>query len=314
MTAEIAGLYKDLDKSRLRIIRPSKPIFLCGGFISKPKKPRPVSLREYIYRNFKTAHPTDGQFVLAELANQLYRDTSYPDLITFEEDIARIASIILVVAESPGSLAELGAFASNGIIRKRLRIILKEQHANEESFIRYGPVQRIKRDSEDNVAIYPWRTNKDGNLILTSAQPHKKAIIDFIDGQLSSVPKSELFSKLEDAAEFFIVLWIIHVSFAITHAQIYAVIRDIGLDLQERDIKNIIYCLRMVNWVGTYSYSSRDYLYTLHDLDPFDYAFSEGVADTDSARRTAAIPNAIHKGAALPSHVRRIVAQARATI
>ncbi|MEI2733441.1 MAG: retron St85 family effector protein [Rhodoblastus sp.] len=131
LTDEILGLFSDLNKDKLRISRPSKPIFLCGGLIKAPNPP--PSLRDYILRNFKPKTPLDGQVILAEAANQLYRETAYSDLITFEEDIAQIASIILVIAESPGSLAELGAFASNHIMRSKLRIILKEQHANEES-------------------------------------------------------------------------------------------------------------------------------------------------------------------------------------
>jgi hypothetical protein len=55
--------------------------------------------------------------VLAEDAFRLFRDSDYSDLISFEEDLARIASVVLVIAESAGSLAELGAFASNDTIR-----------------------------------------------------------------------------------------------------------------------------------------------------------------------------------------------------
>lgn len=312
LTAELVGLFRDLNTSRLRVIRPSKPVFLCGGVISNPKTPKPLSLREYILRNYKSGHPTDGQFVLAELANQLYRDTSYSDLITFEEEIAKIASIILVIAESPGSLAELGAFASNTIIRPKVRIILKEKHANEESFIRFGPVERIKNDNNDYVAIYPWRTNKDGNIVIRSARPHKGEMLKFIHDQLAAVPKTELFDNLNDSQIFFIIQWIIYVAYAITHLQLHEITNALALGVDERAIKNVVYCLRLVGWIKSYSYSSKEYLYAPYDQDPFDYAFNDGVADTDSVRRKEPISRAIHRGAALPPHVRKLVAASRA--
>ena len=89
-----------------------------------------------------------AKIILAEVANRIYRDTSYHDLISFEEDIAKLVALIVVIAESPGSLAELGAFASISNIRSKLRVIVRQKHADEESFIRFGPIQRVRRDDE----------------------------------------------------------------------------------------------------------------------------------------------------------------------
>ncbi|WP_204275442.1 retron St85 family effector protein, partial [Enterobacter hormaechei] len=87
---------------------------------------------------------TKYSIVLAEEANQIYRDTEYSDLITFEEDIARIAAVVLVIAESAGSLAELGAFTANDTIRQALRVVIPDHHETAESFVRYGPIERLK--------------------------------------------------------------------------------------------------------------------------------------------------------------------------
>jgi hypothetical protein len=99
-------LFEDLDHSKLGFKYPSKFIFLCGGVISKTGKA--ISLRDYLYRVRNIEGRLAGGIILAEEATQLYRDSHYRDLISFEEDIARIAAIVLVIPESPGSLAELG--------------------------------------------------------------------------------------------------------------------------------------------------------------------------------------------------------------
>ena len=119
MTDDLLNLFNDLDRAKLRLRRPSKFIFFCGGRLTN-QDGAAASLRYYLLNDRKISGRLDTDVILAERANQLYRDTDYHDLITFEEDIAKISAMILVVAESEGSLAELGAFASNGVTRSSL--------------------------------------------------------------------------------------------------------------------------------------------------------------------------------------------------
>ncbi|MGD9657422.1 MAG: retron St85 family effector protein [Methylocystis sp.] len=308
---EIVSFYSDLNQDKLRVARPTKVVFFCGGVISRERSDPYKSLRDYLYRSFQVRSPLKGHVVLAEEANQLYRETDYHDLISFEEDIAHIASVILVVAESPGSLAELGAFASNEHIRAKLRLILEEQYANEESFIRFGPVERIKRDSGEFVGFYPWRKNRSGKLVLRSASPHKKEMIDFINGHLDSAPKSELLVQSANAKDMFIVYWIVFISFAIHTKVLYKVVDAIGIGLSETKIRNILYCLQLVGWIRVLSYSGKDYFYALIDRDPFDYSFKDGAAVSDSSRRKADIAQAISRATPLPRHVKQTVANSR---
>lgn len=177
MAAELVELYADLDLGRLRVSRPSKFLFLCGGIVPNGVNAKPGNLRDYIYRVRRMR--TRYEVVLAEKATQLYRDTAYGDLISFEEDIARIAAVVLVIAESAGSLAELGAFASNDTIRKALRVMIQEKYARDESFIRYGPVERVKKAKREHLGVYPWREHANGRLIARSVTPHYSEIVKF---------------------------------------------------------------------------------------------------------------------------------------
>jgi hypothetical protein len=128
-----------LNLSRLRLGPPRRFIFFCGGRIDL-KSTRPLSLRDYLHREFVGAKAiNDAKFVYAESATQLYRDSKYRDLIAFEEDIAQISDIVLIIGESAGSLTELGAFSMNNAIAPRLKIIIQDKYYDSESFIRYGP-------------------------------------------------------------------------------------------------------------------------------------------------------------------------------
>src|SRR5436190_6776347 len=94
----------------VRVRAPSSIVFLCGGVIDARLDP-PTALRDAFYRSIKTAPPA-YTVVLAEDANPLTTDAGYGDLLSFESDIAQVVGLILLFAESAGSLAELGAFAA----------------------------------------------------------------------------------------------------------------------------------------------------------------------------------------------------------
>lgn len=147
------------------------------------------SLRHYLVNERKIARRVRADIILAEKANQLYRDSGYGDLITFEEDIARIAALILVIAESAGSLAELGAFASTDAIRRSLAILIRTNHYDAESFVRYGPVEKARREDSDRIGVYPWRTSKNDLLIKSTAKPHVRSISNFLNNLIDKTHK-----------------------------------------------------------------------------------------------------------------------------
>lgn len=118
MFHNLSDLTHRIDRDALRVRRPHHTVFLCGGVISTEASDRRViSVRDYLYRICPIQQKIDAKVVLAEEAQQLFRDTTYNDLISFEEDIARLSSIVLIISESPGSLAELGSFSSEVAIR-----------------------------------------------------------------------------------------------------------------------------------------------------------------------------------------------------
>jgi hypothetical protein len=219
LAAELVQLYHDLDLERLRVTRPSTFLFLCGGALATDGA-KPLNLRDYIYRYRRLRSPYE--IVLAEKATQLYRDTNYTDLISFEEDIARIAAVVLVIAESAGSLAELGAFASNDTILKALRVMIKEKHESDESFIRYGPVERVKKAKREYLGVYPWRDHANGNLIVSSVRPHYTEIRRFINDNIESIPASMSAHNLPESTRlFYVIYWIIFLCLAVRPTNLY---------------------------------------------------------------------------------------------
>lgn len=285
-------LFEDLDKENLRIARPSRFIFLCGGRTDENSPKTALSLRQYLLNERKIGARLRAEIVLAEKANQLYRDTAYKDLISFEEDIAQISASVMVITESPGSLAELGAFTANEKIRPHVAIISQTDYSHAESFVRYGPIKRIENDDEDRVAFIPWTRNKLGHLVKYSAASHVSSITKFINRVVGKVPSEESYDSATSELQTYIrILWLLHIctSLSITELRKYYV--DVfSVEIGQDELKNRLYCMKLAGWVDDYSYINKGYWFSVHEADPFSkYRYKPGVAETVTITRKLAI-------------------------
>jgi hypothetical protein len=64
--------------------------------------------------------------------------------------------VTVLFVESPGSIAELGAFAASDELRPKTVAVLNLRHPSENSFIADGPVLKIGRGNEKHVHRYEW--------------------------------------------------------------------------------------------------------------------------------------------------------------
>lgn len=245
----------------------------------------PQNLRDYLLRSKGIINKVSADFVLAESAQNLYRDTAYSDLINFEEDIARISGIVLVISESAGSLAELGAFSANDTIRPTLRVIISEHNFNQESFVRFGPVERVKNLDSDRVGVFPWRNHKAGHIVKSAAAPLFKDIKNFISDQISAIPKSFSYNTLNEAAIFYDIFWLTYVANVISPNTLYDAVNRIYPNISHDDIRNKIFCMKVAGWLDKISYSNKEYYFCKIDTDIFDYAYLPTAKSKDSLRR-----------------------------
>jgi hypothetical protein len=299
-----ADLNSRLDRDSLRVRRPDHVIFFCGGRMAPNATDRSAySLRDYVCRIRNGAVNIGTRFVLAETAQALYRDTSYRDLISFEEDIARIASVVLVISESAGSLAELGAFASEPIIRESLRIVINEAHEAEESFVRFGPIKRIQNINNDRIGVFPWRSKRNGQIVKASAGAIYSDLVEYIKEKVEQIPDSYAYSNLKETSIFYDIIWILNIFQAIPSEPLYEAVKIIHPNETDQTIRNKIFCLRIAGWIDKFPYSNKIYYYNKQNEDPFQYAFlpNSRVRDVAAAKltiasgfkRDARIPNAV---------------------
>lgn len=122
-------------------------LFLCGG--SSDKK---LSYRDQLRhkleekKHVSVLYPED--MFMEMLSRKKY------DLLTLERFLANNSDYILIVCESPGSFAELGAFVNNNETFEKVIVLLHKKYKNAKSFIRQGPVELVKSKDKNRVIFY----------------------------------------------------------------------------------------------------------------------------------------------------------------
>lgn len=267
----LADFFKQLDLGELRIQRPDPFIFFCGGVTSKNGAVPPFSsLRDYIYRK---PLELEHRVVLAEDAVKLFQDSKYSDLITFEAHIAQISELVLLVCESPGSLAELGAFCLKPTIVERLYAVIPEEHSESDSFVRLGPLRLVAEKNSDAVGAFPWTETRDANgkTEIVISPDYDNAIIKAIERNLTK-PKTEKFSLVNDGHKMILLYWACFMLRAATRKELAEFIKQVGLNEIADELDRYMYCMIVAGWIRKRNIGSEYYI-PHHDRDPFQYAY-----------------------------------------
>jgi hypothetical protein len=197
-TLEAFGASIDLDASK--VLNFPSLIFLCGGPVGSGIGAKP-SLRGRFYRRMEQEHPDLFERVLlAEVANKWSKTPRHYDhLFDLENDLAYLSAVILLFVESPGSIAELGAFCNVDALSRKLVAVLEHSHQDEESFIQDGPVALMKKNDARSVLFYPWLgpANEQGIRSFDEFQATETVtlLIDRVVEDMSKLAKEEKFDS-----------------------------------------------------------------------------------------------------------------------
>ena len=161
-----------------------KFVFICGKQIideatGKPheeekmieEKNRRYFLRKALseYKRSVTGFSEDRNIVLPVLSEELYKEKSVvmTDLLTFENILCSLSDEVLLILESDGTKCELGAFASDQDLVKKLCVINNNDYEFKNSFISQGPIRKIKEISDQIIFVdYNDFDNFMANLVL----------------------------------------------------------------------------------------------------------------------------------------------------
>jgi hypothetical protein len=243
-------------------------IFLCGGKINGPSK-ADSSLRALFYNQLKIKYSDLlGRVLLAEDANKWSKiDGQYRNLLDLESDLAWLSAVILLFVESPGSIAELGAFSQTEVLRDKLVAILEHSYQEKESFIRDGPVALLLHHDKKSVFFLPWFTlpNGSGKRVLDKdqAQDTVEHILRWLSKNMKGLSKEEKFRKTDIGHRLLLIADFISLGTIVRRKEIVSFLRGLELDIPIKRLTQFLFLLEKLNIIDRTQYGNGNSTYFL---------------------------------------------------
>jgi hypothetical protein len=139
-----------LDKLFIKI--ESKVIFVCGAKRKSPRAKTTTNRTKMIA--YGEAQLNDFSFFEAERAFEFLKGRIDNDMLSLENAFADYSDCILIILESYGAAAELGAFANNEKTEKLILVVTDKKYEKGNSFIKDGPIRYLQDISDSSAAMY----------------------------------------------------------------------------------------------------------------------------------------------------------------
>lgn len=277
---------ESLNVSELRITRPRKFIFLCGGILGNDV-PAP-SAREALLRSLPDRTILDDYgIVLAEKVDAFYADSPYKNLIQFELDIAQMSDAVVLFSEGYGSLAELGSFSQIPLIAEKMMVLMQTRHYEKKSFIREGPVRHLEDEYPQSVLVFDWRyaVGANGAVDDASFQLHVDDIKAAILDRLREMPKMPKFDPTNFGHKTILLVCICEIFGFATTEEIKEAFQILNVPISDEEFRRAIYCAtKVIDWVKQEKRGNTKYYLPNCPEAPYDLAYRPEVTKKDIIR------------------------------
>lgn len=124
-------------------------IFLCGKDILdktsiRYKVAQALTNGLWYSMSYDLIYPED-------IFDELLYSSNSADLLSLENLLADSVDAVVVIPESAGSFAELGAFANNEKLRRKMLCVVNVNFKGKKSFINQGPIRLVKSVNKDAI-------------------------------------------------------------------------------------------------------------------------------------------------------------------
>ena len=145
----LALLKACLTNRQTRLRTDARVVFVCGGRRNSDDGCARRRLMEYA-----KVHLQEYSFFEAEDVFEALSQGRNTDLLSLEHKFADYSDCIIVITESAGSIAELGAFAMEKTVAKKVLAVNDMKYLGEESFIALGPIRKLDKCSLFKPAVH----------------------------------------------------------------------------------------------------------------------------------------------------------------
>ena len=222
-------------------------IFICGG-PSDVREEHPISVRDALQRSLAKDKALIERTRIAEDYKDWSKDGIYTDLLDFESHIAQLSSVIVLILESAGSIAELGLFSAIDGFKEKLLVVVDTTHYDEPSFIRLGPIDYLEKTYQNMAECHRWldggrRIDQDA---LSDIQSDLVAAIR--DRLKASVPTRPFnVASWPDVA--LLICEVVSIFLSLTFKEIQAYLRRLGVEVSDSKLHQFLYILEKLEFL-----------------------------------------------------------------
>ena len=222
-------------------------IFICGG-PSDVTQANPISVRDALQRELVKDSQLDAKTRIAEHYKDWSKDGVYSDLLDFENHIAQLSSVIVLILESAGSIAELGLFSAIEGFREKLLVVVETNHYNTPSFIRLGPIDYLEKSFRNLAECHRW-LDENHQLDHHALADVPLELVASIKQRIKSDVPARAFDPKRWADVALMICELISLFSALTFKEIQAYIKNLSVNVADSQLHQYLYILERLEFI-----------------------------------------------------------------
>jgi len=222
-------------------------IFICGG-PSDVTQANPISVRDALQRELAKDRQLDAKTRIAEHYKDWSKDGVYSDLLEFENHIAQLSSVIVLIIESAGSIAELGLFSALEGFREKLLVVVETEHYNTASFIRLGPIDYLEKSFRNIAECHRW-LNEHSQLDHHALAEVPGELVAAIRQRIKSELPVRVFDPERWADVALMICELISLFSALTFKEIQHYLKSVRVSVSDAQLHQHLYILERLEFI-----------------------------------------------------------------
>lgn len=186
----------------------------------------------------------------------------FNNLVDFEIEAGCISRAIIVLSESPGAFAELGAFCMDKSLRERLFIVVAKDHYDSDSFISLGPIKLIEDDFPDHAICVVDSTKTPQEF-----EANIDDILVALSEKLDTAHKSQTFNSDITRDQYLLIADLINLFCALTLSEIQDLLAHMKINVDQTRLKLILKQLRLFGLIVEHQITTRRYFISVKDAE-----------------------------------------------
>lgn len=277
-----------LDIGSIHVYSPRSAVFVCGGKQEEDGQLPPKSIRDALIRAGELPSITKSTlFVVEKVTNQFLREHVYGDFYEFENDMAQVCDLVLLISESPGSFTELGSFTRDAEVARKLFTVIRNVHFGDGSYIDVGPIKYLEDKQAGSVFVV-----SDDEYVIDESDYGKlntellaERLREPVRKRMERAKEHTQFSKDRNGHLCKLVVGLVQDFGALEISEIQGVLDFLEVPADQTCAEKIVFCGKTVEWLQTDRRGLRTFVLPSVEKRAAKFAFADDEISSSTERR-----------------------------